>query len=203
MYHRYRLQAVTATGDASVLFHVQDAAWRHIFWVSLPPGVLFLFGSLFVTESPRWLFRRGHRDKALAALLRSRSTEDAQKELAEMAAVTARPQAGHGSSGSLLQRKYVVPFILACVILACNTATGINSIIGYNTSILLQSGLSDLGSHWGYVLFTAVNFLMTIVGMTLVDRKGAAFPAGSRHLRRHTFAYRNGDAVSHDGAKRS
>ena len=74
-----------------------------------------------------------------------------------------------------MRRKYVLPFLLACVILFCNTATGINSIIGYNTDILLQSGLSDLHAHWGYVLFTACNFLMTIVGMTLVDRKGRKF----------------------------
>jgi MFS family permease len=51
----------------------------------------------------------------------------------------------------------------------------VNSIIGYNTGILLQSGLSDLYAHWGYVLFTIVNFLMTAVGMTLVDRKGRRF----------------------------
>ena len=76
---------------------------------------------------------------------------------------------------SLLRRKYVIPFLLACVILSCNTATGINSIIGYNTGILLQSGLSDLQAHWGYVVFTLVNFLMTMVGMMLVDRKGRRF----------------------------
>jgi len=46
------------------------------------------------------------------------------------------------SQGSLLRRKYVIPFVLACVILACNQATGVNSIIGYNANILLQSGLS-------------------------------------------------------------
>ena len=40
---------------------------------------------------------------------------------------------------------------------------------------MLQSGLSDLHAHWGYVLFTFMNFLMTIVGMTLVDRKGRKF----------------------------
>ncbi len=74
-----------------------------------------------------------------------------------------------------MQRKYVIPFLLACVILACNTATGVNSLIGYNTSILLQSGLSDLHAHWGYVIFTAMNFLMTSVGMMLVDRKGRRF----------------------------
>ena len=44
---------------------------------------------------------------------------------------------------SLLHRKYVIPFILACVILACNQATGVNSIIGYNATILIQAGLSD------------------------------------------------------------
>jgi MFS family permease len=69
----------------------------------------------------------------------------------------------------------VIPFLLALVILACNTATGINSIIGYNVGILLQSGLSDLHAHWGYVLFTVVNFSMTMVGMMLVDRKGRRF----------------------------
>ncbi len=76
---------------------------------------------------------------------------------------------------SLLRRKYVIPFLLACVILACNTATGINSVIGFNTNILLQSGLSDLQAHWGYVLFTVFNFCFTAVGMTLVDRKGRKF----------------------------
>ena len=39
----------------------------------------------------------------------------------------------------------------------------------------MQSGLSDLQSHWGYVLFTVFNFSFTAVGMTLVDRKGRKF----------------------------
>ncbi|HXP23550.1 MAG TPA: MFS transporter, partial [Candidatus Sulfotelmatobacter sp.] len=68
-----------------------------------------------------------------------------------------------------------IPFVLACVILACNQTTGINSIIGYNTNILLQSGLSDVQAHWGYVIFTMMNFLMTIGGVMLVDRKGRRF----------------------------
>ena len=76
---------------------------------------------------------------------------------------------------SLLSRKYVIPFVLACVILACNQATGVNSIIGYNTNILLQAGLSDVQAHWGYVILTFVNFLLTIVGVLLVDRRGRKF----------------------------
>jgi MFS family permease len=129
-----------------------------------------------VAESPRWLFRRGRREAAKTALLRSRTSEEAERELREMEE-TARAKLSRGAAvkESLLQRKYLVPFVLACIVLFCNTACGINSIIGYNTNILLQSGLSDVQAHWGYVLFTLINFLMTIIGLTLVDRKGRKF----------------------------
>jgi SP family myo-inositol transporter-like MFS transporter 13 len=177
IYYSYRVEAVAKAADAATLFNFKDQAWRRIFWVSMPPGALFVLGSLFVTESPRWLFRHGTALRAHAALLRSRSPEQAAVEIEEMAAVahTAEKKLGQKIGDSLLQRKYVIPFLLACVILACNTATGVNSLIGYNTSILLQSGLSDLHAHWGYVVFTAMNFLMTTVGMVLVDRKGRRF----------------------------
>jgi MFS transporter, SP family, solute carrier family 2 (myo-inositol transporter), member 13 len=179
IYYSYRVDAVAKTADAATLFTFKDQAWRRIFWVSLPPGSLFLFGSFLVSESPRWLFRKNKAEKAHAALLRSRSPEQATLELREMEQ-TANNKLSAETKGekvrdSLLRRKYVIPFLLACVILTCNTATGINSVIGYNTAILLQSGLSDVHAHWGYVLFTFVNFTMTMVGMTLVDRKGRKF----------------------------
>jgi MFS family permease len=178
-----RVEAVAKLGDPAQLFAFKDHAWRSIFWVSLPPGILFVIGSFMVAESPRWLFRQGKPDAAYAALLRSRTTAQADLELAEMrqTAVAEKSESSSAASGSgntnesLLRRKYVIPFVLACVILACNQATGINSIIGYNANILLQSGLSDLQAHWGYVIFTLINFLMTIGGVVLVDRKGRKF----------------------------
>ena len=179
MFFSIRVDEVAKLADPSRLFAFKDTAWRSIFWVSLPPGILFVIGSLLVAESPRWLFRRGRRDAAYTALLRSRTTDQANLELAEMeeaaAAEKAQTSAGTKVKESLLRRKYVIPFLLACVILACNQATGVNSIIGYNANILLQSGLSDVQAHWGYVLFTIVNFLMTIGGVVLVDRKGRKF----------------------------
>jgi SP family myo-inositol transporter-like MFS transporter 13 len=177
MFFSMRVDEVARLGDAARLFAFKDTAWRSIFWVSLAPGVLFVIGSFMVAESPRWLFRRGKREAAYAALLRSRTTPQADLELAEMeqAALAEKTSSRAKMKESLLRRKYVIPFILACVILACNQATGINSIIGYNANILLQSGLSDVQAHWGYVIFTIVNFLMTMVGVMLVDRKGRKF----------------------------
>jgi len=179
MYFSFRVDEVAKLGDPGKLYAFKNVAWRSIFWVSLPPGILFVIGSFMVAESPRWLFRRGKPEAAQAALLRSRSTAQAESEMREMeevsAAETAKGSAAGKAKESLLRRKYVIPFILACVILACNQATGINSIIGFNTNILLQSGLSDVFAHWGYVLFTFMNFLFTIGAMQLVDRKGRKF----------------------------
>jgi len=135
-----------------------------------------------VAESPRWLLRRGKKDAAHAALLRSRDPEQANREIREIEDVLASEKkntsAGSRAKESLLRRKYVIPFILACIVLAFTQATGINSIIAYNTNILLQSGLSDLTAHVGYVLFTFVNFFVTLGAVVLVDRKGRKFLLG-------------------------
>jgi len=178
-YFSYRVDEVAKLGNAPRLLAFKDSAWRGIFWVSLPPGILFVIGSFMVAESPRWLLRRGKREAAQSALLRSRSEEQANLELREMEETKASEHAKSSGNSkvrdSLLRRKYVIPFVLACIILAFNQATGINSIIAYNTNILLQSGLSDVASHWGYVVFTIINFAVTFVGVLLVDRKGRKF----------------------------
>ncbi|MHB1938057.1 MAG: MFS transporter [Acidobacteriaceae bacterium] len=181
IYYSYRVAAVERVASPAAIFAFKNQAWRRIFWVSLPPGILFVLGSFFLAESPRWLFKRGKKELAYAALLRSRTKEQADVELSEMeeTAHAAQAQAasatGEKKKDSLLRRKYMVPFLLACAILLVNQATGINSLIAYNTGILLQSGLSDVSAHWGYVIFTFVNFLVTIVGMMLVDNKGRKF----------------------------
>ena len=179
LYFSQRVNEVAKLGDADKLFAFKETAWRGIFWVSLPPGILFVIGSFMGAESPRWLFRRGKIDAARAALLHSRSDEQTEIELKEMAetiaAEKAKTSTGDKIKESLLRRKYVVPFLLACVILACNQLTGVNSIIGYNATILIQAGLSDLHAHLANTLFTLINVMATFVAVLFVDRKGRKF----------------------------
>src|SRR5689334_5451986 len=47
-----------AQSDANAIFAFKNSAWRGIFWVSLPPGILFVIGSFMLSESPRWLLKR-------------------------------------------------------------------------------------------------------------------------------------------------
>jgi len=169
---------IEKNGTAEELFAAKDHAWRWIFWVSMLPGILFVLGSFMVTESPRWLFKRGKLDATRNALLRSREPDQADREIQEMQDLASTESSGKSSGkagDSLLSRKYVIPFTLACIILACNQATGINSIIGYNATILIQAGLNDAQAHMGYVVLTLVNFLMTMAAVAMVDKKGRKF----------------------------
>ncbi|HXE42463.1 MAG TPA: MFS transporter, partial [Candidatus Baltobacteraceae bacterium] len=121
LYFSHRVDDVSKLGDADKLLAFKEIAWREIFWVSLPPGILFVIGSFMVGESPRWLFRRGKKDAARDALLRSREKEQAEIELREMeeTAVAEKAKTSAGQiKESLLRRKYIVPFVLACVVLA-------------------------------------------------------------------------------------
>ncbi|HEX3134312.1 MAG TPA: MFS transporter, partial [Planctomycetota bacterium] len=172
MYFSEALDHVAQGGSSDQIFAFKDSAWRNIFWVSLPPGLLFVVGALMLAESPRWLLRRGRTEDARAVLLRSRTQAEADTDLADMGASITAESAGTALKESLFQRRYVIPFLLACVILACNQLTGVNSIIGYCATILTQSGLDDVQSHRGYLILTVVNFLCTMVGVLLVDRKG-------------------------------
>jgi sugar porter (SP) family MFS transporter len=175
LYFSNALAGVVQHGTPAQIFAFKDHAWRGTFWLSLPAGIIFALGGFVLAESPRWLFRRGNKEAALAALRRSRDPEQAAAELREMEETAAAEKAksqGEKIRESLLRRKYVVPFIIACIILAFNQLTGINSIIGFNTTILLQAGLTDYQAHAGSFVFFVINFLMTLVAVILVDRAG-------------------------------
>jgi SP family myo-inositol transporter-like MFS transporter 13 len=165
-----------ATADQ--LFTAKNHAWRMIFWVSIVPGIVFFIGGLFVTESPRWLYRKGRKEEARAALVKSSGEEGADLIIREMEeterTTTAATKAGTGG-GSLLQRKYIYPFVLAVVILACNQLTGINSVLAYSVKIFQQAGLAGVMGNYGDTVLKIVNCIMTVVAVVLVDRKGRKF----------------------------
>ena len=69
---------------------------------------------------------------------------------------------------SLLSRRYVKPFLIACIILACTQATGMNSILAYVVNILNHAGLPGALANWGDVTVKVVNALMTVVSLILV-----------------------------------
>ena len=168
-----------AAGNATLIRAAQNHAWRSMFLAVIYPGALFFVGVFLLSESPRWLLRRGRTDAAMKALLRSLPEDEAAREVAEMktvlAGTSATTTAASGQRDSLLQRKYVLPFILACIVLAANQTTGINSVLQFLVVILKQAGLSVSHATQGDVAVKVLNFAMTLVAVPLIDRKGRRF----------------------------
>ncbi len=172
---------VGAADDPTVTAEHKVAAWQVIFWCSSIPGLILFFGAFKLKESPRWLYRRGQRELALCSLASNNGDAAAKEILDEMIAADAAEEAAkadmaEASKGdSLLQRKYVIPFILAVVVLACTQATGINSVLNYSVKIFQQAGLQGEVANMADLAIKVTNMVMTIVAVTLVDKKGRTF----------------------------
>lgn len=154
-------------------------AWQTIFWCSAVPGLILFFGAFKLCESPRWLYRRGRKEDALASLAANNGKEKAGEILAEMIAAdeaaAAEKAKNAAATDSLFQKKYVIPFVLAVVVLACTQATGINSVLNYSVMVLQQAGLSGQTANWADLAIKLMNMVMTVVAVSLVDKKGRTF----------------------------
>lgn len=170
-----------AKDNQEAIIAASDHAWRGMFLSVIYPGIFFLIGAFFISESPRWLYRKGRKDQARTAMLRSRTVAETDAELAELedslAHEHSKPKITLVESfvEIFTQRKYVVPFIIACVILGCNQATGVNSILGFMTTILQQAGLAAEAASQSGLWIKILNCIMTVIAVMLVDRKGRKF----------------------------
>ena len=170
---------VGAADDMTIKAASKTTAWQTIFWCSSVPGLVLFLGAFWLKESPRWLYKKGNRSGALDSLAANNGAEKAKAILDEMIAAdeaaAAEKAKNAAATDSLLQKKYVYPFILAIVILACNQTTGINSVLNYSVDIFQKTGLQGAFANWSDLAIKVVNMVMTIVACTLVDRKGRKF----------------------------
>ncbi len=182
LYQAHVVDAATASvqtlaGDEQrrLLFEVKDHAWRTIFWSCLLPGLVFSAGVMLLNESPRWLVRRGRIAQARLALQRTVAADDVESTLRAMQTPTGASGSANDARDSLLSRRYAWPFLLACLVLACTQATGINSVLAYAVTILHQAGLPGAVANGADVAIKLLNAVMTVVALLLVDRKGRKF----------------------------
>lgn len=156
-------------------------AWQTIFLCSAVPGLILFLGSFRLKESPRWLYKKGRADEALASLAANNGAEKARAILDEMVAADAAADAEKAAiaaaakGDSLFQRKYIYPFLLTVTILACNQTTGINSVLNYTVTIFKETGMQGVFANFSDLAIKLVNVLMTVVACAIVDRKGRKF----------------------------
>jgi len=169
---------VGAADDATVSAAKKALAWKTIFWSSAAPAILFFVGALGLRESPRWLYRRGRKEEALAALAANNGEAKAREILDEMIAADAAEAAEKAAlaeaakGDTLFQRKYVLPFCISLAVLICNQAIGFNAIQYFSIPMFMKAGLSQATANAANFVVWLVPIPITVVALGLVDRSG-------------------------------
>ncbi|MGA7339259.1 MAG: sugar porter family MFS transporter [Terracidiphilus sp.] len=148
--------------------------WRWMFAVTAVPSALFLFASLLVPESPRWLAARGRSEDALRVLGRLGGQLYAQQVLEDFAAASdAVPErrALRELASPALRKILFLGIALAVLQQWC----GINVIFNYAQEIFAAAGYQVSDILFNIVVTGAVNVIFTFVAFFTIDRFGRRF----------------------------
>jgi sugar porter (SP) family MFS transporter len=151
------------------LLFTASGNWRGMFAVLYIPTFILFFGVFILPETPRWLVANNKIDDARKILKRIQADTaektflDIQKSLKEVKMTWK----------AFLSKPFLLPSFVAIAIAIFNQLTGINSFLQYAPLILKNAGIS---SDWVSMLGSAgigiLNFIFTIVAITLIDKVG-------------------------------
>jgi sugar porter (SP) family MFS transporter len=158
----------TITGAAEVI------DWRIAIGLAAVPAAIMFVLMLRLPESPRWLVREGHVDRARQALARVRHEgSDLSAEMDEIHAnVRAEKQAStRGWAG--LKAAWVRPaLILGCGLAIFTQLSGIEMIVYYTPTILTDNGFSDTTALHVSVALGLTYLIAQLIGLAIIDRVG-------------------------------
>jgi sugar porter (SP) family MFS transporter len=151
------------------LLHLGALQWRWQLGIAGIPAILFLIMLYGIPRSSRWLVTQNKTDEALD-VLKMMGSPDSEAELREIMD-SIHMERGMAAEPLFIPR-YRLPIFLAIATGMFNQLSGINAILYYSNSIFAAAGFSQLSGSLQTVLVGAVNFLATLLGMSLIDKVG-------------------------------
>ena len=157
-----------------LLLGLGDDSWRYMLAVPGVFGIIFLvFLLVKFPESPRWLLAHGRKDEAIKVLTNIGGKALVNEELPEMErTLLAEQKKEKMSFGELFKGKTGKIVLIGTLIAALQQITGINAVIMFSPDIFQAAGSVKSDSVMQAMIVGLVNFLMTIVALWLVDKKG-------------------------------
>ena len=147
--------------------------WRWMVALGAVPGIILSLGMLVLPESPRWLAGHNRTHDAESVLQRLRGTANISDELAALRTDIAREGRRIASASELVSPRLRRPLIIGIGLAMFQQITGINTVIYFAPTIFQSAGMSSAATS---ILATAgvgaVNVIMTIVSIRLIDRLG-------------------------------
>jgi SP family xylose:H+ symportor-like MFS transporter len=166
---------VPAGLSANMLLHTWNVqyGWRWMFTAVTAPAVVFIVASLFIPESPRWLYRAGRNREASEILERIGGPEYARVETLSIESVQHSDVVVIQSSWRELSSPTFRKIVLVGIGLAVlQQWTGINILFNYAAEVYRSAGYGADDIFLNIVITGAINLAFTVLAMVLVDRVG-------------------------------
>ena len=156
-----------------VLFRI-GYGWRFMLGVPLVFGVIYLLLlSVSFFESPRWLIKTGRKNDAQKILVKIGGFQYAMEEMSNLEASDETNDSNKKVKiSSIFKGKLGYVLLLGTLLAAFQQITGINVVINYAPVIFQQAGVGINDALLQSIVVGIVNFVFTIIAVSLVDKKG-------------------------------
>jgi sugar porter (SP) family MFS transporter len=148
-----------------------QSGWRWMFAACAVPSALFVIGSVFVPESPRWLLKMGLKEKGARILSRIGGEAYSQSAVSEIESSLA-VEGGQTNVVELFDRRILTVLLLGIFLAMFQQWCGINVIFNYAGEIFRQAGYDLNDTLTNIVMTGVVNLVFTFVALFTVDRVG-------------------------------
>jgi SP family galactose:H+ symporter-like MFS transporter len=162
----------TWLGSYAVIDGTTGGHWRVMLGIIAIPAAVMFLGVLFLPESPRWLFLKGQKQKAISVFERMHLPGDEiSKEVVEIEESLRVKQ--NGFQMLLNNSNFRRAIGLGIGLQVIQQLTGINVIMYYAPRIFKIAGFTSTEHQlWGTVIVGVTNVLATFIAIAFVDRIG-------------------------------
>ncbi|CAN6580418.1 unnamed protein product [Malus baccata var. baccata] len=150
--------------------------WRWMLGVSAVPAVIQFTLMLFLPESPRWLFLKDDKDKAVDVMSKIYDVARLEDEIDYLSSQAEEEQRKKKSVSYLnvfRSKEIRLAFVAGAGLQAFQQFTGINTVMYYSPTIVQMAGIqSNQLALLLSLIVAAVNAAGTVLGIYLIDHFG-------------------------------
>ena len=168
----YLIVQIAGAANNTIIGSVK--AWQVMFWVEIIPAVLYGYAAWKLPESPRYLIHKGFTDQARDVLAKI-NPEGVENEVETIqASFKNKKQPKFTDLLEIINgRERISPILWAGLGLAIlQQLVGINVIFYYGTMLWQSVGFGESDAFLTSVISSAVNLVMTVVAILLIDKIG-------------------------------